>query len=44
MINILDDTTDQPSKFKTRKQVGINGESRVNYDKSNIKFKTSMIR
>ena len=38
---MLDDITDQSSKFKTRKLVEINDESRVNYDKSNIKFKTS---
>ena len=41
IINMLDDTTDQSTKFKTRKLVEINDESRVNYDKSNIKFKRS---
>ena len=43
IINILDDTTNQPSKFRTRNWVEINDESRGKYD-SSIKFKTSMIR
>ena len=33
IINLLDDTTNQPSKFKTRR-----------YDNSNIRFNTSVIR
>ena len=43
IINILDDTTNQPSKFRTRNWVEINDESRGKYD-SSIKSKTSMIR
>ena len=44
IINLLDDATNQPSKFRTRNWVEINDESRGKYDKSNIKFKTPMIR
>ena len=44
IINLLDNTTNQPSKFKTRKWVEINDETRGKYKNSNIKFKTSMIR
>ena len=54
IINLLDDTTNQPSKFRTRKWVEINGESRGAYNdahdnnnddnNNNITFKTSMIR
>ena len=44
-INLLDDTTKQPSKFRTRNWVEINDESQGMYNVSNqIKFKTSMIR
>ena len=43
IINLLDDTTNQPSKFRTRNWVEINGESKGTYDNSNIRFKTSMI-
>ena len=43
IINLLDDTTNQPSKFRTRNQVEINDESQGRYDNSNIRFKTSMI-
>ena len=45
IINLLDDTTNQPSKFRTRYLVEINDQSRGNYGKNNqIKFKTSIIR
>ena len=44
IINLLDDTTDEPSKFKTRNWIEINDESQGKYGNSNIKFKTSMIR
>ena len=44
IINLLDDTTNQPSKFRTINWVEINDESRGKYDNSHIKFKTSMIR
>ena len=44
MINLLDDTTNQSYKFRTRSLVEKNDESKVSYDNSNIRFKTSMIR
>ena len=43
-INLLDDTTNQPSNFRTRNWVEINDESKGRYDNSNIRFKTSIIR
>ena len=42
-INLLDDTTNQPSKFRTRSWVEINDKSKWKYDNGNIRFKTSMI-
>ena len=44
IINLLDDTTNEPSKFRTRNWVKINDESKGKYLNSNIRFKTSMIR
>ena len=44
MINLLDDATNQPSKFITRNWVEINDESKRRYDNSNIRFKTTTIR
>ena len=44
IINLLDNTTSQSSKFRTRNWVGINDELRGKYDNSNIKFKMSMIK
>ena len=44
MINILEDATNQPSKFITRNWVEINDESKRRYDNSNIRFKTTTIR
>ena len=44
IINLLDDTSNQPSKFRTRNWVEINDESKGRYDNSNIRFKTSTIR
>ena len=43
MINLLDDATNQPSKFITRNWVEINDESKRRYDNSN-RFKTTTIR
>ena len=42
-INLLDDTMNQPSKFRTRNWVEINDESKGSYDNSNIRFETSII-
>ena len=44
IIILLDDTTNQPSKFRTKNWTEINDESKGRYDNSNIRFKTSMIR
>ena len=42
---IINLSTNQPSKFRTRNLVEINDESRGTYDyNSDIKFKNSMIR
>ena len=43
IINLLDNTTNQQSKFRTRNWVEMNDKSRGTYN-NNIKFKTSMIR
>ena len=43
--NLIDDTSNQPSKFKTRNLVEINDESRGAYNvSSQIKFKTTMLK
>ena len=45
IINLLDNTQNEPSKFRTRNWVEINDESRGTSNKNNhIKFKTPMIR
>ena len=45
ITNVLDNTQNEPSKFRTRNWVEINDESRGKYNKDNqIKFETSMIR
>ena len=41
---ILDDTTNQPSKFIARNWFEANDESKGEYDNSNIRFNLSMIR
>ena len=43
IINLLDDTMNQPSKLRTTDWVAVNDESKGKYDNSNIRFKTSMI-
>ena len=43
--NLLDNASIQPSKFRTKNWVEINGESRGGYTTgSDIKFKTTMLR
>ena len=45
IMNLLDNTTNQPFKFGTRYWVEIDNESRGTYNVSNqIKFKTSIVR
>ena len=43
--NLIDDTSNQPSKFRTKNWVEINDESRGAYNvNSQIKFKTTMVK
>ena len=44
IANLLESTSDNPSKFRTRNWVEINYESRGNYANSDIRFKTTMLR
>ena len=44
IVNLLDETTNQSSIFRTRWWVELNIEGIGKNDNSNIKFKTSMIR
>ena len=44
IANLLDNKTNQPSKFRIRNWVEINDESRGTYNDSDMKFKTAMIR
>ena len=45
IANLIDDTSNQPSKFRTRNWVEINDESRGTYNVgSQIKFKTTMLK
>ena len=45
IINLLDNTQNEPSKFRSRNWVEINDGLRGTYNKSNqIKFKTSVTR
>ena len=43
IIDVLDDTTNQPSKFRTRNWVEINDEKWETNNNDNIKLETSMI-
>ena len=45
IANLFDDTSNQPSKLKTKNWVEINYESRGTYNvNSQIKFKTTMLK
>ena len=45
IINLLDNASNQPSKFRTKNWVEINDESRGGYNvNSQIKFKTTMLK
>ena len=45
IINLLENTPNQPTKFRTKNWVEINDDSRGTYNtKTQIKFKTSMLR
>ena len=42
IVNLLDNTSNQPSKFMTRNWVEINDDSRGTYTNANTKFKSTM--
>ena len=45
IVNLIDDTSNQPSKFRTRNWVEINDESRGAYNvNSQIKFKITLLK
>ena len=45
IANLIDDTSNQSSKFKTKNWIEINDESRGTYNvNSQIKFKTTMLK
>ena len=45
IINLSENTPNQPSKFRTKNWININHESRGTYNvNSQIKFKTSLLR
>ena len=43
IANLLNNESDQPSKFRARNWIEINDESRGNYANGHIKFKTTML-
>ena len=43
IANLLDDASNQPSKFRTRNWVKINDESKGTYTFNDIKFKTTIL-
>ena len=44
IANLLDDASNQPSKFRTRNWVEISDESRGTYTSNDFKFKTTILR
>ena len=44
IANLLDNTSNQPSKSRTRNWVEINDDSRGTYTNSDIKFKSTMLK
>ena len=44
ITNLLDNASNQSSKFRTRNWVEINDESAGTYTDTDIKFKTTMLR
>ena len=44
IANLLDNASNQPSKFTTRNWIEINDESKGTYTSNDIKFKTAMLR
>ena len=44
IANLLESTSDNLSKFRTKNWIEINDEWRANYANRDIKFKTTMLR
>ena len=44
IANLLDNASNQPSKFRTQDWVEINDDKRGTYTSNDIKFKTTMLR
>ena len=44
IANLLDNTSNQPSKFRRRNWIEINDDSRGTYPDGDIKFKTTMLK
>ena len=44
IANLLDNASNQPSRYRTRHWVGINGDSRGKYTNADVKFKTTMLK
>ena len=44
IVNLLESTSDNLSKSRTRNWIEINDESRGNYANSDIRFKTTVLR
>ena len=44
IANLLDNTSNQPSKFRTRNWVEINDDSKGSYANADIKFKSTMLK
>ena len=43
-VNLLDNETTQPSKFRTKNWVEVNNDRGGTYYKKNVKFKTTMLK
>ena len=44
IANLLDNASNQPSKFRTRKWVKVNNDSSGTYTNADFKFKTTMLK
>ena len=44
VANLLDNASNQPSRFRTRNWIEINDDSRGTYTNTDIKFKTTMLK
>ena len=44
IANLLDNASNQPSRFRTRNWVEVNDDSRGTYTNADIKFKTTTLK